>query len=98
MKLQIDASGVAELIDSDDFKRFSIVEANPGASRGCAAVVDVAEDNHYWLDAQAIVEISKRGEDSEWTEQFWNMLRMVEPYGFSDMAAGRIKAHVETPD
>ena len=101
MHLLIAEDGTLSLEDVDDLKRFSIVEANPGAVRGCAsgALADIgepADDDHYWLSAEAVLALSARKDDPEWVAAFWVMLKKVEQYGFSDMQARRVKAHVES--
>jgi hypothetical protein len=54
-----------------------------------------AEEQHYWLDANAVVSLSGRKGDQQWLAGFWDMLAKVEAYGYSDMEKKRVKAHVE---
>jgi hypothetical protein len=97
MYIQIAADGSLTLEDADNMKAFSIKEAVTGQS--VLALVNIAlpaEDNHYWVDANAVIQLSSQGGDPQWIKGFWGMLKMVEPYGYSDMEKGRVKAHVES--
>jgi hypothetical protein len=101
MHLLIAADGSLSLQEVDSLKSFSIVESAPASTHGTAATAlsgigEPAEDNHYWLGADAVVALSSRKDDKEWVDSFWAMLEKVERYGFSDMAGKRVKAHVET--
>jgi len=97
MYIQIAADGSLTLEDADNMKSFSIKEAVTGQS--VLALVNIAlpaEDNHYWIDANAVIQLSSQGGDPQWIKGFWGMLKKVEPYGYSDMEKGRVKAHVES--
>ena len=97
MYIQIAADGSLTLEDADNMKAFSIKEAVTGQS--VLALVNIAlpaEDNHYWIDANAVIQLSSQSGDPQWIKGLWGMLKMVEPYGYSDMEKGRIKAHVES--
>lgn len=99
MYVQISAEGILSLQDADNFKGFSIKEAdsNQGsAANALTAIGEPAESNHYWLDAESVVALSPRKDDQSWVDAFWDMLRKAEPYGFSDLESKRVKAHVET--
>ena len=54
-----------------------------------------AAEQHYWLDADAMVELSGRKDDQQWVAGFWDMLAKVEAYGYSDMEKKQVKAHVD---
>ena len=96
MYIFVDADGQVSLRDRDNMRTFSIVEATAGgAADRLADIATVAGDNHYWLDAAAVIGISGRQDDAQWVAEFWDMLASVEPYGYSDMTAKKIKAHVE---
>ena len=93
MFLMIADDGGLSLEEADDFKRFHI----SGEPSGAGAFGELSEDageGHYWLDADAIVALSGHADDEAWCASFWSMLEKAEPYGFSDMAGRRIKAHV----
>lgn len=96
MYLLVDDNGQLSLQESDNMRAFSIVEEEQGlAAKQLAAIATPAEDEHYWLDADAVVELSGRADDRQWVEAFWDMLAKVEPYGYSDIEKRRIKAHLE---
>ena len=64
-----------------------------------AEIGSTAEDNsNYWLDADAVVELSGRKHDQQWVKDFRAMLTSAAPYGFYDEATNKVKAHVETID
>ena len=97
MHVLIAADGTLSLEDIDNLKGFSIVEADTNSEQGKAATAlagmgEPAEDNHYWLSAEAMIALSPRKDDKTWVDAFWDMLRKVEGYGFSDMANKRVKA------
>ena len=96
MYILIAADGQLSLEDSDNMRAFSIVEEEGGAAATrLATLATPAEDQHYWLDANAVIELSGRGDDQQWVQGFWDMLAQVEAYGYSDMQNKRVKAHVE---
>ena len=96
MHVSIAADGTLSLEDVDNLKGFSIVETTAGsAANTLSEIGEPAEENHYWLSAEAVIALSPRKDDQEWVDGFWAMLRKVEAYGFSDMEKGRVKAHVE---
>lgn len=101
MHLQIAEDGTLSLEGLDDLKRFSIVETSRASSLGRASAAltgigEPADDDHFWLDADAVLALSTRKDDPGWVAAFWQMLEKVEKYGYSDMRARRVKAHVET--
>ncbi|MCP4388386.1 MAG: hypothetical protein GY802_08820 [Gammaproteobacteria bacterium] len=96
MYIFIAADGRLSLRDSDNLRAFSIVEETSGsAEKSLAAIAIPATGQHYWLDANAVVELSGRMQDESWVRQLWDMLASVEAYGYSDMENKRVKAHVE---
>jgi hypothetical protein len=97
MYILITADGALSLQDSDNMRAFSIREDEAGsAARWLAQMATPAdEEQHYWLDADAVLNLSGRGDDQQWVEQFWDMLTKVEAYGYSDMTNKRVKAHVD---
>ena len=97
MYIQITQDGELSLEDIDNMKAFSIIEVVSGQSATALAdIAEPAEDDHYWINAEAVIQLSSRSEDPHWLENFWAMLKMVEAYGYSDMKNKRVKAHVET--
>jgi hypothetical protein len=96
MYIQIGADGNITLEDIDNMRAFSIVEKQAGTAHDSLSDLgEVAEDNHYWLDANAVINLSGRSDDVDWVKQFWDMLSKAEPYGYSDVAGQRVKAHIE---
>ena len=97
MYILIAADGSLSLEDTDNMKAFSIVENSAGAqSSEFSAIAEPAEENHYWIDADSVIDLSSRDGDQQWVDEFWDMLKKSEPYGYSDLVKKRIKAHVET--
>ena len=98
MYILINTEGHLSLEEPDDFKRFSIVDQSADSNRAALDVIATPEgDDHYWIEAQAVIALSPRATDPAWEEQFWSMLKMVEPYGFADLSGKRVKAHIERP-
>lgn len=96
MYLLIAANGQLSLEDSDNMRAFSIIEQDSGlAATHLSTIATPAEEQHYWLEADAVVELSGRKDDQQWVAGFWDMLAKVEAYGFSDMEKKRVKAHVD---
>jgi hypothetical protein len=96
MYIFISTDGVLSLRDSDNMRAFSIVEEESGgAERWLAPLVVDTAGQDFWLDANAVVELSGKAHDKAWVGQFWDMLASVEAYGYSDMKTKRVKAHVE---
>lgn len=95
MYILIDASGDLSLRDGDNFREFSIVDESDGmASTVLAAIAEPADDDHFWLDANAVIELSAHRSDQQWIDAFWEMLGKVEPYGYSNMSRQQVKAHL----
>ena len=92
MFVQISDTGDVTLEETGDFKRFHI--DGDVQNEQFLGMAEDAGDNHFWLDADAIVRISGQADDKDWCEAFWAMLGKAEPFGFADVAARRIKAHV----
>ena len=99
MYVKVAEDGGLSLEETDDFSRFHIA-ATPEQVSGAEAsdafleLSQDAGDGHYWLDADAIVALSGRQDDPDWMQAFRSMLEKAEPYGFSDVAGRRIKAHL----
>ena len=97
MYISFAADGEISLQDCDNLRAFSIREDETGAAaRWLAQVATPAdEEQHYWLDADVVLDLSGRSDDEQWVKQFWEMLTKVEAYGYSDMTNKRVKAHVD---
>ena len=91
--VRIEDDGRLVLEDVDDFSRFHVA-AGADESMAFREIAETAEEGHYWLDADAIVALSPKAGDADWTRAFWAMLEKVEPYGFADVEARRLKAHI----
>ncbi len=69
MYLLIAANGQLSLEDGDNMRAFSIVEQDSGLAATClSAIATPAEEQHYWLDADAVVELSGRKGDQQWVK------------------------------
>jgi hypothetical protein len=97
MFLGIEDDGRLVLEGIDDFGRFH-VGARADESPAFGDIAEAAEAGQYWLDADAVVALSPKANDADWTDAFWTMLEKVEPYGFTDLRARRVKAHVAPSD
>ncbi len=96
MHIFIAKNGSLSLREADNMRGFSIIEETPGnAAEALRAIAETAPENHFWIDADAVVAMSELREDVDWCAQFWTMLEKAEPYGFADLASRRVKAHVE---
>ena len=96
MYILIATDGSISLEEADDLKRFSIIENSEAAnSSSFLAIAESAEGDHYWIDADSVIELSPRCSDQQWVDSFWDMLGKVEAYGYSDLANKRVKAHVD---
>ena len=96
MYILIQQDGTLSLEECTEMKSFSIIDKSDNKNRtGLDAIATAAEDNHYWIDAEAVITLSPQGGDQQWKDNFWNMLKAVEPYGYSNLAEKQVKAHVE---
>ena len=97
MYIFIAADGELSLQESDNMSAFSIREEEAGSAAVWLAQMGTPaeEEGHYWLDADVVLNLSGRGDDQQWVEQFWEMLTKVEAYGYSDMTNKRVKAHLD---
>ena len=97
MYIVIAADGELSLQDSDNMRAFSIREDEVGLAANALVLIATlaAEEQHYWLDAEAVLELSGRRDDLQWVNGFWDMLAKVEAYGYFDSKNKRVKAHVD---
>jgi len=99
MYIRVAENGEIGLQDSDNFRAFAIVRTGRAAPLArLEEMATAAEDNHYWLDADAVLELSGRKHDQQWVRDFRAMLESAAPYGYFDTANNRVKAHMETTD
>ena len=99
MYLRLENDGRLVLEEIDDFRRFHIVAAaelvaGEAASPDFRRIAEAAGEGHFWLNADALVELSAKAGDEVWRSAFWNMLAKAEPYGFADVQGRRLKAHL----
>ena len=95
MYILVSTNGDLSLQEEDNFREFSIVDESDGlASTALAAIAEPAEEEHFWLDANAVIELSTQRSDQQWVDQFWEMLGKVEAYGYSNMTTQQVKAHL----
>ena len=94
IRVREDQSLVLE--EEENFKEFCIrvkdLDTNISA---LDTITERIEDSNYWLDAQGVIALSSKPTDKEWLAQFWSMLKGAEPYGFADLEAPLIRAHLE---
>jgi hypothetical protein len=96
MYILISTDGTLSLEDVDNLTSFSIVE-NSDVTRSStfSAMATRAEEGHYWIDADSVIKLSPRHGDQHWVDEFWDMLKKAEPYGYADLVNNRVKAHVK---
>ena len=101
MILAVTRQGGLMLEESDDFRRFHIRDGGVGGAGllDVEAFAEIArpadEAGHYWLDADAVIALSGHSAGDGWVQQFWDMLAKVERFGYADLAARRIKGHIQ---
>ena len=84
------------LEEEDNFKEFCIrVEDRDTNISALDTITERIEDSNYWLDAQGVIALSSKSTDKKWLNQFWSMLKDAESYGFADVEAQLIRAHIE---
>ena len=84
------------LEEEENFKGFCIRVNNLDTDISVLdAITNRIEDSNYWLDAQGVIALSSKSTDKEWLDQFWGMLKGAELYGFADLEAQLIRAHIE---
>ena len=94
IRVREDQSLVLE--EENNFKGFCIRVNNLDTDISVLdAITNRIEDSNYWLDAQGVIALSSKSTDKEWLDQFWGMLKGAEPYGFADLEAQLIRAHIE---
>ena len=99
MYLQVAQDGELQLRECENFRSLAIVCAHAQAPLNrLDSIATVAEDDHYWLDAAALEELSGRKHDQQWVREFRAMLASVAPYGYYDAKNNKVKAHVENTD
>jgi hypothetical protein len=100
MYILVKSDGDLMLQDCDNMRAFAIVlEVSNAPVTRLAEIGSADEDNrNYWLDADAVMELSGRKHDQQWVREFRAMLTGAAPYGFFDEVTNKVKAHVEPGD
>ena len=84
------------LEDEDNFQSFCIRAQNPNTDLGALdAVTRRVEEGNYWLDGLAVIGLSSKSTEKMWLDKFWAMLAGAEPYGYADLKAQLVRAHIE---
>ena len=100
MYLKVGLKGAISLENHDNFTLFSILaENNNGVvlttSEDFLSISEDAGNDHYWLDAEAVAQLSPKNEDRAWLESYWLMLAKAEPFGYFDPVNRKLKAHLD---
>ena len=94
IRVREDQSLVLE--EEENFKGFCIRVKDLDTNISALDVItNRIEDSNYWLDTQGVIALSSKSTDKKWLNQFWDMLKSAEPYGFADVEAQLIRAHIE---
>jgi len=97
MYILINEHGEISLQEDDNLRAFSIIDNTNGNNlKQLDSISEPAQDNHYWINADAVIQLSSKNNDPQWVDSFWKMLKAVEPYGYADIENKRIKAHIES--
>ena len=98
MYLNVQPDGSLTLEETNNFSRFEIRStmdlASEHISEDFSKIAEPIENDRYWIDAEAILDLSSRADDAEWCKAFWAMLERAEPYGFADVTRKKIRSHV----
>ena len=96
MIIRVREGHVLALEDEDNFQSFCIRVKDLNADLGALdAITKRVEEGNYWLDALAVIALSSKSTEKTWLDQFWAMLAGAEPYGYADLQAQLVRAHVE---
>ena len=96
MIIRIKKDHTLALEDEDNFKGFCIKAMDSNTDLGALdAITKRVEEGNYWLDALAVIALSSKSTEKTWLDQFWAMLAGAEPYGYADLQAQLVRAHVE---
>ena len=96
MIIRVREDGVLALEDEDNFKGFCIRAQDSNSDLGALdGITRRVEEGNYWLDALAVIALSSKSTEQIWLDQFWAMLTGAEPYGYADLNAQLVRAHIE---
>ena len=97
MYLNIEADGSVTLEEANDFGQFEIrssIDLHQDTFATNFSISPSQLTRQVWIDAEVVVGLSSKSDDSEWCTAFWTMLEKAESYGFADIARKRIKSHL----
>ena len=96
MLIRVRKDQTLALEEEDDFKGFCIRAKDSGMNLVALDMITKRiEDGNYWLDAQGVIALSSKSKEKEWLDRFWAMLKDSELYGFANLEAQLIRAHIE---
>ena len=96
MIIRVRQDHVLALEDEDNFKGFCIRAQDSNTDLGALdGITRRVEEGNYWLDALAVIALSSKSTETMWLDQFWAMLAGAERYGYADLKAQRVRAHIE---
>ena len=96
MLIRVRKDQTLALEEEDDFQSFCIrVKDSDMNLVALDMITKRIEDGNYWLDAQGVLALSSKSKEKEWLDQFWAMLKDSELYGFANLEAQLIRAHIE---
>ncbi len=96
MIIRVREDHVLALEDEDNFKGFCIRAQDSNTDLGALdGITKRVEEGNYWLDALAVIALSSKSTEQIWLDQFWAMLAGAEPYGYADLDAQLVRAHIE---
>ena len=98
MYILIDSNGGLSLEEHEDFKRFSILShSRPPELETLLTIAEQVQDDptHFWINVSAVTALSPASQDQKWLDAFQQMLHAVEPYGYADLSANKVKVHLE---
>ena len=90
----------AELLDGDDFKRFSLRCTGQRGSlpRHGPLGIELESDAVAWVPIGAVTALRGPQATEDWTRQLEAMVEKARPHGWIDDARGAIRAHVVWQD
>ena len=96
MNIRIRENRALALEDEDNFKGFCIRAQDSNTDLDALdGITKRVEEGKYWLDALAVIALSSKSTEQIWLDQFWAMLAGAEPYGYADVNAQLVRAHIE---
>ncbi|MBE29755.1 MAG: hypothetical protein CL401_00680 [Acidiferrobacteraceae bacterium] len=96
MIIRIRENHTLALEDEDNFKGFCIRAQDSNTDLGALdGITKRVEEGNYWLDALAVIALSSKSTEKTWLDNFWTMLASAEPYGYADLKAQLVRAHIE---